>query len=649
MLPRLAALLLICLIPGSGRAEPYVPLILTADQAGADVALLRRGLEMVHPGLYRYRGKGEIDAAFARLEAAAGAPIEALALHRAIAVMLAEIHCDHTKPELSEALDAYRRANATHLPFRFLLLEGRMIVVSTDGQPGAPPRAAEILTINGRSVPDVLASLSGAVAFDGTTDQAIAVKLASDGDLMGDDFDEYYPSFFGFAQRWEIGWKRLGQSAVSTVSLDPIRFDRWRELAPSFGPQRDEFYNAIGFRLSGKTAQLRIDTFVNYRNPVDADAFLGGFFKSMRAAGTDHLILDLRNNGGGSEDVSVSLGRHLLAAPFVWGKPARLKAIRYGDLPAHIESWGNRDALFNPPESAFTRTADGWFDRIPTADETANMEQRPVADRFSGALTILTGPMNGSGATRTVAQLKQRRGATLVGEETSGSAEGPTAGQIFLLTLPNSGIKVRIPNAWNRTNIDRFTPGRGVGVDRQVTATLADFEDRRDRVLDAVRKPNPAAAPAVWPMLLASALAGNWAGTLDYRDYGNGRRVTLPTRLDALQRSAGVVLRWTYDDGPGKIVRSKTGWTIDPVRRTLSSGGNRSTDRAAIIEFDCVPKTGELTLVADGKATENGAPVIARTIVTRRGARLRITRMTRKPGQPFLMRDAYELTAISPA
>ena len=74
--------------------------MLTPAQAGSDVALLRRALETIHPGLYRYGPKASVDASFARLEAQAKAPISTLALHREIARLVASIHCDHSKPEL---------------------------------------------------------------------------------------------------------------------------------------------------------------------------------------------------------------------------------------------------------------------------------------------------------------------------------------------------------------------------------------------------------------------------------------------------------------------------------------------------------------------------------------------------------------------
>jgi hypothetical protein len=59
---------------------------------------------------------------------------------------------------------------------------------------------------------------------------------------------------------------------------------------------------------------------------------------------------------------------------------------------------------------------------------------------------------------------------------------------------------------------------------------------------------------------LAKALSGNWTGTLDYRDYGDDTRASLPTLLSV----NGMVLAWTHDDGPGKTVRSAETWAFTP-------------------------------------------------------------------------------------
>lgn len=612
--------------------------MLTPAQAGSDVALMRRAMETIHPGLYRYMPKTQVNAGFARLEALAQQPIATLTLHREIARLVASIHCDHSKPELPDAIERWRQSNASHLPFRFRLIEGRMIVLS-----GALPKGAEITAINGRPVPQILNAVAPLVAYDGDTDQAITVKIADDSDLGGSDLDEYWPGLFGAPQQWDIARKMPETAPIETQQLAPISFNQWTELDSPDGKYRNEFYNGLSWRMAGKVARLKIDTFVNYRNSVAATPFLGGFFKAMKAAGTEHLILDLRNNGGGSTDPTIALARHLLDAPFTLTKSIRARTIRFGDLLKFIETWGDRDAQFNSPETAWRRTGDGLLERISIStneadddDSTIEHQPMPADQRFTGRLTVLTGPQNGSGATMAIAWLKDLRDVTLVGEDTSGSAEGPTAGNIFNPVLPASGIRVRVPQFRSFTNIKAFTPRRGVAAAVVVVPTLADFEAGRDRAVEVAR--SQPAQPIDAAVTLAAALAGNWAGTLDYRDYGNDQRTSLPTLMTA----TGLQLAFTFDDGPGKTVRSTDTWSVTPDGKSLVIGHEKSRETMAIAELRR-SANGSVTLVAEGSGKENGRTVMVREILTRDGPVLRLTRMSRSAGQPFIMRHSYQL------
>ncbi|MEC4592484.1 S41 family peptidase [Nitrospirillum amazonense] len=632
----------------------YAPLPLTPAQAQADVALLRQALETIHPGLYRYSGPAGIDAAFARLEQIATALATDLTLWRAVAEMLAAIHCDHTKPEASPAIEAWRTAHATHLPFRFTVVEGRMIVVSNDGQPGAPPAGAEITALNGMPVPRILDTLAAAVAYDGATTPSMATKLADDSDLMGDDVDEYWPAYYGFPDRWQVDWKRPGDTGLSRSDLAPLTFPAWRALAGPAAPFRTELHTGLTWRLRPRYAYLRIDTFVNYRNPVDAPALLSAFFKPLKAREVPRLVLDLRNNGGGSDDAVLALGSLLLARPYTWSHPPLLKSIRYGTLPDHMESWGDPRALFEPPTEAFRQTADGWWERKPVADDPDDdgfRRQVPSPIRYAGRLVVLAGPRNASGATRLLAQLKDKSDALIVGEDSGGSAEGPTAGHIFLLTLPNSHLKVRIPNAWNRTDLDRPAggPGLGVAADLVVTPTVLDLASGTDRALAVAlqAEPGPDAMPDAGA--LGAALAGGWSGTLDYRDYGTDRRVVLPTQMSATGgTSPGTVttLAFTFDDGPGKTVQARETWSLDTARRAwcLTSGETSRCHR--VVEFRAGPGPGDVTLVADGTGEENGEAVASRLILARRGDTLSFSTLTAPPGHPLLMRHAYWLNRV---
>lgn len=467
-------------------AAPVPVRMLSAAQARADIALMRRALETIHPGLYRRTPKTDLDRALAELERSVDAPLSDVDLYARLSPVLAMIRCSHTKADQPETIAAWRRDQASHLPFRFRIIEGRMLVVSSDPAQAAVPRGAEILEINGQPIAQLIATLGASVAIDGFTEPSRAAALADDSDLMGAGFDHFYPYVYGFPARFELKLRDDDASPARTLTLAPISFRAWTRLDADGRPYRSDFADSVSWRmLEHDVGILRIDTFVNYRKPADASALYARALGELRAAGARRLIIDLRGNGGGSNDAALALIDALSVAPYVYQRAARYRAVRYGDLPAHISSWGDREALFNPPLERFTPTADGQFDLRPQFAPDILQERKPAAQAFDGPVTVLIGPANASGATMTVARLHDMGRVRLVGEPAGGSADGPTAGTIFNVKLPESGISVRVPVVFNLMNVRSFDRDGGVQPDLLVRQTAADFRAGIDRPLAA--------------------------------------------------------------------------------------------------------------------------------------------------------------------
>ena len=486
-------------------ASPFQAL--DARQVAEDIALLRRALEWVHPGLYRYAAKEQMDAAFTLLESRMPTITTDADLYREVSLMVAKIRCDHTKAEVPEAIEKFRKEQPTFVPFRMKVLQGRMYVASCDPAQQLLDRGDEIVAINGTPVATLFATIRQAISVDGFTDEVKNAKLEADSDLMGCDFDHFYPFFFGFQSQWRLEvrpWSDAAavtepgtsnRSELRTITMNPITMKQWNGLEWSSEPYRAEFHKSSSWKmLNEDTAYLRIDTFVNYRNPVPPASIYDPIFSAIQQKKASKLIIDLRENGGGSSDATVELCRYILEKPFIWNKGLLLKAVRYGDLPKHIQSWGDPKELFEPPMENFVKQPDGFYEENAALSPLERTEQQPSPLRFKGLVTVLTGPVNASGSTMLIAKLKDAANVRLVGSPTGGSAEGPTCGQLFFTKLPNSKIVVRIPIMWNRVNLDQFPSpagvrtfqmNRGVAPDMLVEQSIEDFVEGRDIVLEA--------------------------------------------------------------------------------------------------------------------------------------------------------------------
>lgn len=622
--------------------------ILSISEAQADVALMRRSLETIHPGLYRRAGRKQMDRAFGRLEERVKRPIETAELYRLISLVLAEVRCNHTKGEQPPELEAWRQDHASHLPFRFQIVAGKMIVVAVDPSQTGLVVGAEITQINGRPVTSLITTLGAYVPLDGQTTWSRATSLANDSDLMGSDFDHFYPYLFGPATEFDLQFKAPGETRVTRAQQRPLSFKAWQTLSwpgPAFRPNFSE--TTFWRSLNQETAYLKVSTFVNYRKPVDAPAFYDKIFLEINTSGAQHLIVDLRDNGGGSGDATYALADFLAQKPYVWNKAISYKAVRYGDLPNYIDTWGDRDAIFNPPLTNFKQVGESFQETPPTSPEEL-LPRMPAANAFKGRVTILTSPMNGSGSTMLIAKLRDLGRVSLVGGRSGGSGDGPTAGRIFNVKLPNSGIQIRVPNAFNQMQVQDFERQGGITPDIAVERSVTDLRLGRDSVLATAISAPPTirpVKPSLKPTALLSRLTGHWTGTLEYRDYQSDGRVTLPTlmRGDLAPDGQSVKLRFTYDDGPGKTVYGGFDLAFDAQETIASKTEDEGQPDLYRVTGDLGPKGPEPTsLVLWGRGTENGEAVDVRETLKVSATSYELLRETRLKGKgDFQFRHVY--------
>ncbi len=147
-----------------------------------------------------------------------------------------------------------------------------------------------------------------------------------------------------------------------------------------------------------------------------------------------------------------------------------------------------------------------------------------------------------------------------------------------------------------------------------------------------------------------AAFAGEWQGQLEYRDYSNNKRVKLPTLLDvsASPDGASLVFRYTYDDGPGKTVKSVEIVSIDLAGNKfvfVSEGGKDRTE----YKVDGLGEFSEKhrgTLLLTGAGVENDQPVEVRKTITVADKTLTVLKETKPAGGAFSFRNQYTFTRV---
>lgn len=444
--------------------------ILSSEQVREDLAIARRALEHIHPGYTRYTSQAELDVMWEEGRAMALAKPTRGSLYLQVSRVLAAIRCDHTKAELPEDFEQARAAEPLYLPFRYAIFDGRLFV--TD--PGATGLVAgsEVLAIDGVAAGEIITKVFALFPVDGDTDFIKGESVVAQGEFLGPALDHFYPFLYETGPQARLSVS-TGAGAAREVSVDRHTYSQFVEAS---GQQRfaSNFDSAVTFRLlDDRAAYLSVDTFVNYRRPVDPDALYAPVFEELAKSGRDTLILDLRRNGGGSDDAQTGLVRWLMPTAFRQAEAVLVKTDRIDPaLKPYLSTW--EKAALDPDPAWFRKRADAMFEIIEPAVGKPPLSIPARNGAFTGRLIVLTSTDNASGVTHLLATLRtQRPGTVFIGERTGGAATGATAGVLLYLTLPNSQIRVRVP--LQRTVIagaERLDPRLGITPDILAPDTL---------------------------------------------------------------------------------------------------------------------------------------------------------------------------------
>lgn len=465
--------LLLVAPPGAVQSSTLQPAQL---QQGFDV--LRRALEEAHGGLYRYTPKADLDKTFGAFSAGLDRPMTALEFGAALSEALAAIRDGHTRLEYDDAT-VKALSSARLLPLRVAHEGGRLVVLANDSAADRSIRPGmELLSVNGRAAAAIIGAIAPKMPADGLIETGKAWRLARGFAQNYWLYVEQTPTFTVTAK--EASGRTVSATLEGVTSADrakaenPVNAELGANLVRLEG-SRDNV--SLSFPNGDAVGLLRIRAF-------DGDTFRAALekaFVSLRDRKTRGLVLDLRGNGGGVDMYGATLVSHFMTTPFRY-----FDRIRVTTVAPSFATW--RPDSFDSLKRGTRPAPDGGF-LIGPQLHPGVAEQKPAAVSFPGKVVVLIDGGSFSTTADVAAQLRSRTQATFVGEETAGAAEGNTSGLNAQVTLPNSGLRLKIQmygywNAWGTSGgagASGPRPGRGTIPDVTLMRTVANLIARRSR------------------------------------------------------------------------------------------------------------------------------------------------------------------------
>ena len=465
-------------------AETVIP----AASLREDMAVLKRALTQLHPGLFRYNDAASLERHFAALEASIGTDRSLRDAYLAFSRLTGAIRCGHTFASFwnqPKDLKAALFDGADKLPFTFRLVDRRMIVTANVSEDDRLGRGAEVLSIDEVPVAAILERLLPLVKADGSNDGKRLYSLQVTGQGQFEPFDSYHPLVLpprGGAYRVEFR-AAGGATPVGGAMRGITRAERKTRLASRHGVKETADDDLWEFRLlDDRTGYVRIGTFVTWNSKRDWKGFLRDAFAELGRKGVPNLVLDLRGNEGGADEVGAELVGYLV--PRKVTVPANQTLLRYvrvaPDLLPHLDTW---DKSFFDVTGRVTPGGNNFY---ALTGEGGAMTLKPNGRGYAGKVHLLVDAGDGSATFLLARLLKQERLATLVGQETGGNLRGTNGGWIAFLRLPRSRIAVDVPLK-GYFPFDA-QPDRGLTPDVVVPVSVEDVARGVDTELEAVRR-----------------------------------------------------------------------------------------------------------------------------------------------------------------
>lgn len=447
----------------------------------ADVAVLRLAWETMHPGVHRYSTRDQVAARLDGLAAAWAAPATYRERFLALTRVTASLRCGHTYPSPyngGDAVVAQLYPDRSLVPFRFVWIDGAMVVTHDDSAEQAFPRGAIISAIDGVAAPEILARLLPLARADGASDAKRVSLMEVRGDDRYETFDIHLPLVLPIRDAADFTHAdgRVSRARLLTLA------ERQARTPEASQPQGDANPWTLD-RGDDGVARLTMPGWALYNSAFDWRTWLGGVMDDLSGDGARGLIVDLRGNEGGLDCGDVILSR-LIARDLALSRNQRF--VRYRRAPdalrPQLDTWDR--SFLDWGDQAVPDPSRPGFYRLTRYDDGAESTViRPQGRRFSGPVVVLCDASNSSATFGFAQTVKETGLATLVGTTTGGNRRGINGGAFCFLRLPASGLEVDLPLIASLP--DTPQPDAAIEPDVFVAPTAADIANGRDPQMSA--------------------------------------------------------------------------------------------------------------------------------------------------------------------
>ncbi|MCW3078162.1 MAG: hypothetical protein JWO32_2771 [Bacteroidetes bacterium] len=440
-----------------------------------DVSVIRDVVLAMHPALGIYKSREFYRTYYDSVKSSFNDSLTERDFRLRLKLAIDQLHCGHT--EVLYSVKYYLASNKlkfNYSPYFFVPVQNKVYLLASLNKKADTliKRGEEIVSINGIPTDSMLRYSKRFITTDGynVTGKDHYIKYG---------FNTYYLSIFGRPDTFTVEYKRKDSirkavyPAFKAKSLPSIPLTLRDDSLYKVYKKARMKYRFLD--EDKKTLVLKIESFSRKK-------FGNGYrkiFKMLKENNSENLVIDLRNNGGGSLENSYRLLSYLLDS-------SRTQTLKTGIRAYPYRQYTKGNILFKLMRFGFQLIA-----KKKTINDTDNYIYtiKPLKkNHYNKKVFVLINGGSFSASCLVAAYLKYQNRAIFVGEETSGAAEGCNAGITPYYKLPNTRIRLRMPAFRVINDVCPAVTGHGIMPDYPVQYGIKDFLMRKDLEMEKVKE-----------------------------------------------------------------------------------------------------------------------------------------------------------------
>ncbi len=502
----------------NARLDDLLPI---ADSK-SDIDLAYMKIQKMHPNLYYYISKKDLDFKFDSIKNTITKPITSFELYAKLSPVVSAVRQGHmfTSPavkQFTKKENKILKAKGTGplSQFEYEFFGDKMYVVKNKSYNKKIKIGTEVISINGQKPIDFYNEFQPRFTSDG-------YNTTFKKNIVGKRYASYYSITKGIKDSINFEFKnndtlksnvikrsitdstsikrKLSKIPFSEVEKAKILSDakifKAKKTIYGYDDAAKQFNRELNFlEKDSSIAVIKIKSFTKGKYKP----FYKQAFEKISKNKSKTLIIDLRNNTGGRLSEIENLYAYLADSTYIFNDDAEVTT-RFSVYKNYINTGGilaKAIKIATVPITAplmylmTTKKEDG---KIYLKMSSSSKIKEP---NFKGKIYVLINGGSFSASSIISSNLKGSKRAYFVGEETGGDYNGTVAGQMPTVVLPNSKIKLKIGLMNCVPFYKTDVLGHGIYPDKEILPTIQNRIDGVDPemnwILDDIKKTNKTA------------------------------------------------------------------------------------------------------------------------------------------------------------